>query len=250
MKENLIIKSNEKIARDTYELILSGSTEGSTRPGQFVQIAIPGVYLRRPISVCDYGENSLTLVYKTVGKGTELLSRMGEGERLELLTGLGNGFHIESAPEEVLLAGGGAGVPPLYRLAKDLIGMGKRVHVALGFNTACEAFYQEKFSALGAEVYACTTDGTCGEEGLVTSLISAHGLEHLYTFACGPLPMLKALSQMLKAGGQFSMEERMGCGFGACMGCTIETKNGYKRVCKDGPVFLKEELLWQTQASI
>ena len=223
---------------------LAGDVSGVTRAGQFVEIALDGLYLRRPISVCNYEDGELTLIYKVVGKGTDLMSQMAEGTQLDVLTGLGNGFNIDHECEKPLLVGGGVGVPPLYRLTRDLIARGKDVTVVLGFNTESEIFYAEKFEELGAKVIIATADGSVGVKGFVTNAIAESGIEADYFYSCGPLPMLKALCQSLEIDGEVSLEERMGCGFGICMGCSIQTTKGAKRVCKEGPVFKKEEVIW------
>ena len=218
---------------------LEGDFSG-TKPGQFVNIALPGLYLRRPISVCDASEDELTIIFKVVGKGTESLSGSKPGGSLDVLTHLGNGYDLSLSGEKPLLLGGGVGVPPLFMLAKELIGQGKDVTVILGFNTKSEIFYAEEFEKLGAKVIVTTVDGSEGTKGFVTDAMK--DLDYSYFFTCGPLPMLKAVFAQSKTGGQFSLEERMGCGFGACMGCSIMTKSGAKRVCKDGPVFGKTDL--------
>ena len=223
---------------------LAGDVSGVTCAGQFVEIALDGLYLRRPISVCNYEEGELTLIYKVVGKGTDLMSQMAEGTQLDVLTGLGNGFNIEHECKKPLLVGGGVGVPPLYRLTRDLIARGKDVTVVLGFNTEAEIFYAEKFEETGAKVIIATADGSVGIKGFVTNAIAESGVEADYFYSCGPLPMLKALCQSLEIDGEVSLEERMGCGFGICMGCSIQTTKGAKRVCKEGPVFKKEEVIW------
>ncbi len=223
-------------------MTLAGDTSAITAPGQFVNIRLDGFYLRRPISVCDCEEGKLTIVYKTVGKGTEYLAAAKTGDKFDVLTGLGNGYDLALSGSSALLIGGGVGVPPLYLLAKRLISEGKSVKVILGFNTASEVFYEEEFKALGASVTVTTADGTKGVKGFVTAAMDC-GCSYFYT--CGPEPMLKAVYAASKTSGQFSFEERMGCGFGACMGCSCKTVTGYKRICKDGPVLRKEEILWQ-----
>ncbi len=233
------ITSNTPIAPSVYRMLLSGDTSAITRPGQFVNIALDGLFLRRPISVCDWDAEDLTLIYKVVGRGTEQLSRMAPGQTLDALSGLGNGYDITACPDNPVLAGGGVGVPPLYGLAKRLLGAGKKPIVVLGFNSAEEIFYDMQFAALGVSVSVATVDGTAGTKGFVTDLIP----EGAYVCACGPEPMLKAVYNKA-AGGQFSFEARMGCGFGACMGCTCKTVTGHKRICKEGPVLFKEEILW------
>ena len=235
------IQSNLSLTASVYEMRLAGDTAGIL-PGQFVNIAVPGFYLRRPISVCGCEAGVLTLVYKTVGHGTEAMARMQPGDTPDLLTGLGNGYDLSKAGNTPLLIGGGVGVPPLYYTAKKLLEQGVKPKVILGFNTKEEIFYEAEFRALGCDVTVTTADGSHGVKGFVTD-----ALPELYTYfyACGPKPMLKALCARTATDGQLSLEERMGCGFGACMGCTQKTKNGYKRVCKEGPVFTKEELTWE-----
>ncbi|MBR2027066.1 MAG: dihydroorotate dehydrogenase electron transfer subunit [Alistipes sp.] len=240
----LTVTKNEAMTPLIYEMHLAGDVSGVTHAGQFVEIALDGLYLRRPISVCNYEEGELTIIYKVVGKGTDLMSQMAEGTQLDVLTGLGNGFDTEHNCERPLLVGGGVGVPPLYRLTRDLIAHGKEVTVVLGFNTEAEIFYAEKFEALGAKVIVATADGSQGIKGFVTDAIRESGVEADYFYSCGPLPMLKALCNSLDIDGEVSLEERMGCGFGICMGCSIHTTKGAKRVCKDGPVFKKEEVIW------
>ena len=240
----LTVTKNEALTPLIYEMHLAGDVSGVTRAGQFVEIALDGLYLRRPISVCNYEDGELTLIYKVVGKGTDLMSQMAEGTQLDVLTGLGNGFNIDHECEKPLLVGGGVGVPPLYRLTRDLIARGKDVTVVLGFNTESEIFYAEKFEELGAKVIIATADGSVGVKGFVTNAIAESGIEADYFYSCGPLPMLKALCQSLEIDGEVSLEERMGCGFGICMGCSIQTTKGAKRVCKEGPVFKKEEVIW------
>ena len=236
----LVIQSNREIGKNTYEMVLTGET-GEIRPGQFVDIRLPGYYLRRPISVCDFAPGRLTLIYKVVGHGTEYMAGLTPGAALDVLTGLGNGYDTAPSGERPLLIGGGAGVPPLYALAKRLLAEGKRPRAILGFNTADEVFYPEEFQALGVPVTVTTVDGSRGVRGFVTDAMDG-GYTYFYT--CGPEAMMRAVFQKSVTSGQFSLEERMGCGFGACMGCTCRTKTGHKRVCKDGPVFVKEELAW------
>ena len=240
----LTVTKNEALTPLIYEMKLAGDVSGVTRAGQFVEIALDGLYLRRPISVCNYEEGELTLIYKVVGKGTDLMSQMAEGTQLDVLTGLGNGFNIDHECQKPLLVGGGVGVPPLYRLTRDLVARGKEVTVVLGFNTESEIFYAEKFEEAGAKVIIATADGSVGVKGFVTNAIAESGIECDYFYSCGPLPMLKALCQSLEIDGEVSLEERMGCGFGICMGCSIQTTKGAKRVCKEGPVFKKEEVIW------
>lgn len=245
MKQALFeITENKKIADNVFLMRLAGDTDAITRPGQFVNVKIGGLFLRRPISVCDSEPGLLTLIYKTVGGGTKRLSEMQPGEKADILTGLGNGYDVSLSGDTPLLVGGGAGVPPLYKLAKVLISQGKHVKVITGFNTAAEVFFTKEFRALGAEVFVATADGSEGIKGFVTDALSAAG-EYGYFYACGPEPMLKALYRATKTSGQFSFEERMGCGFGACMGCSCRTVTGYKRICREGPVLCKEEILWR-----
>ena len=236
------ISENKSLTDSVYRLILRGDTSAITAPGQFVNIALDGLFLRRPISVCDAEGDVLTLIYKVVGKGTAQMAAMKPGETLDVLTGLGNGYDLSVSGNAPLLLGGGVGVPPLYLLAKRLIAQGKRVTVCLGFNAASEVFYEDEFKALGAEVRVSTVDGSYGSKGFVTDILP-DACTHYY--ACGPEPMLKAVYRAVPADGQLSFEERMGCGFGACMGCTCKTVTGYKRICKDGPVLRKEEILWE-----
>ena len=234
--------SNKKIAKNTYEWVLSGDISDITASGQFVNIELDGFYLRRPISVCDAEGEKLTLIFKAVGEGTEKMARSLPGEKFDILTGLGNGYDLSKAGDAPLLIGGGAGVPPMYMLAKKLIAMGKSVTVILGFGSADEVFYKEEFEALGARVLVTTVDGSYGIRGFVTNAMSETDYSYFYT--CGPEPMLRAIYDSSKTSGQFSFEERMGCGFGACMGCSCKTKYGNKRICRDGPVLEKEEIIW------
>lgn len=241
----LTIAQSAPVARGTVRTVLSGDTSAIIRPGQFINILLDNKYLRRPLSVCDCvkGENgSVTVIYKIVGEGTLALSRLPAGTRLDVLTGLGNGYDTAPAGESPLLIGGGAGVPPMYMLCRELISLGKSVQVIAGWNSADEAFYTEEFRALGASLTVATADGTMGIKGLVTDAMK--NMKYSYIYACGPLPMLKAVDSAAASGGQFSFEERMGCGFGACMGCSCKTKYGYKRICRDGPVLTREEIIW------
>ena len=243
MKQSLFqIVSNEALTDSVYKMILSGDTSAITAPGQFVNIQLTGKFLRRPISVCDYDESTLTIIYKVVGAGTEQMSAMKPGEMLDILTGLGNGYDLSLAGDRPVLLGGGVGVPPMYNLAKKLIAMGKEVSVILGFNTASEIFCEQEFKALGCKTYVTTVDGSYGKKGFVTDALPEN---YTYFYTCGPEPMLKAVYRATTTSGQMSFEERMGCGFGACMGCSCKTLTGYKRICKDGPVMKKEEILWQ-----
>ena len=236
------VLSNEPLTASVHRMRLGGDTQWIVRPGQFVNIALEGRYLRRPISVCDYDATTLTLIYKVVGEGTAQMARMEPGGQLDLLTGLGNGFSTDNDARRPLLVGGGVGVPPLYNLAKVLLAAGKPVQIVLGFNTAAEVFYAGEFRALGCSVTVATADGSAGVKGFVTDALA--GLDFDYFYACGPLPMLRALSQATACDGQLSFEERMGCGFGACMGCSCKTLTGSKRICKEGPVLMKNEILW------
>ncbi len=243
MKQSIFeIKSNEKIAKDVYKMVLSGDTSDLKNPGQFVNIKLDGFFLRRPISVCDYDEGVLTLIYKVVGEGTEVMCKMTEGEKLDILTGLGNGFDTSESGENPVVIGGGVGVPPMFNLARKLISEGKNVTAVLGFNKEEEIFYKEEFEKLGAKVLISTVDGSVGVKGFVTDAMKE--IDFSYTYCCGPEPMLKAVYNASDKGGQFNFEERMGCGFGACMGCSCKTKYGNKRICKDGPVLVKEEIIW------
>ena len=238
------ILSNDRIAKGTYLMKLSGDASDCA-PGRFVNLRIAGKFLRRPISVCDADAETLTLIYKVVGEGTRQMAEMGVGETLDLLTGLGNGYDTEKSGSCPLLLGGGVGVPPLYKLAKQLIAEGKTVKVILGFNSKDEVFFEKEFAALGAEVTVCTADGSYGMRGFVTDAIASVG-EYTYFYTCGPEPMLRAVSAATATSGQMSFEERMGCGFGVCMGCSCETLTGYKRICRDGPIMEKEEIKWPT----
>jgi dihydroorotate dehydrogenase electron transfer subunit len=236
------IRSNEPLTESVWRMVLVGDTQYLTAPGQFVNIAVEGCYLRRPISVCDYDNESITLIYKVVGQGTEIMSHMQAGEKLDVLTGLGNGFSLSATTERPLLIGGGVGVPPLYNLAKKLKEAGKNVQVVLGFNRADEIFYAEEFKALGVDVHIATVDGSVGVKGFVTDAMKEQEFDYIYT--CGPLPMLKAIYNASECDGEFSFEERMGCGFGACMGCSCQTKKGSKRICKEGPVLKRDEIIF------
>ena len=237
----LTLLTNERLTGSVWRMTLRGDLSAVTRPGQFVDLKLDGCYLRRPISVCDKRGDVLTLVYKVVGKGTAAMTALQPGARVQTLTGLGNGYDAAKAGERPLLIGGGVGVPPLYWLARELRGEGREVSVVLGFNTAAEVFYADEFAALGCRVTVATVDGSVGVRGFVTDALP-EGYTYFYT--CGPEPMLKAVWRASRTSGQFSFEERMGCGFGACMGCSCRTLTGFKRICKDGPVLEKEEILW------
>ena len=242
MKQSIFeILSNTPLTDSVYKMVLQGDTEAITASGQFVNIRLEGMFLRRPISVCDYDEKTLTNIYKVVGKGTESMSAMEQGQKLDILPGLGNGYDLSPSGEHPVLLGGGVGVPPMYNLAKKLVAQGKRVSVILGFNTASEVFYEEEFKALGCQVTVTTVDGSYGQKGFVTNALPEN---YTYFYTCGPEPMLKAVYRSTYSSGQMSFEERMGCGFGACMGCSCKTLTGYKRICKEGPVMKKEEILW------
>ncbi|MBQ9106582.1 MAG: dihydroorotate dehydrogenase electron transfer subunit [Clostridia bacterium] len=245
MKQSVFgITAVRKLADNTFETVLSGDVS-EIRPGQFVDVALPEKFLRRPISVCDARDGKLTIVYKTVGAGTKQLSEMQVGQKLDLLTGLGNGYDLSLSGDRPLLVGGGVGVPPLYMLCRELIRQGKSPTVLLGFNTKSEVFYEREFLNLGAEVSVATADGSYGTKGFVTGLMQ--GKDYTYFYSCGPMPMLEAVSRAATSEGELSFEERMGCGFGACMGCTCETLTGNKRICKDGPVMKRSEIKWPTR---
>ena len=241
MKQGIFtIVSNEALTDVVYKMVLEGDTSAITNCGQFVDLRLPEKYLRRPISVCDYDETTLTLIYKVVGGGTEIMSTLPVGTKLDVLTGLGNGYDTSLSGDRPVLVGGGVGVPPMFNLCKKLIAQGKHPQVVLGFNAASEIFLAKDFRELGADVYIATADGSVGTRGFVTDVIQR--LDYTFFYSCGPMPMFKAMEKVMTTSGQYSFEERMGCGFGACMGCTIEVKSGYKRVCKDGPVFFREEV--------
>ena len=236
------ILSNEKIALNVYKMILCGDTSAITASGQFVNLKLDGKFLRRPISICDYDDKTITIIYKVVGVGTEQMCEMSAGEKLDILVGLGNGYNLDKSGDRPLLLGGGVGVPPMYNLCKKLIEQGKKVSVVLGFNTKEEVFLEEDFKALGADVTVTTADGSYGVKGFVTDAMKE--IDYTYFFTCGPMPMFKAIEATAVTSGQYSFEERMGCGFGACMGCSCKTKYGNKRICKDGPVLEREEIIW------
>ena len=240
-ERRLTITENTPLTKDVYRMKLAGDVSAITAPGQFINIKLDGLFLRRPISVCDRDGDSVTIIYKVVGRGTEALRRMRSGETLNVLTGLGNGYDTSLSGEKPLLLGGGVGVPPLYLLAKHLLAEGKQVSVILGFNTKDEVFCEREFKDLGCEVTVATVDGSYGVKGFVTDALPE---DYTYFYTCGPEPMLKAVYRATDTSGQFSFEERMGCGFGACMGCSCKTITGFKRICKEGPVLRKEEILW------
>ena len=236
------IKSNTQLTDSIYEMVLIGDTSSITAPGQFINIKLDGFYLRRPISICDYNDRTITIIYKVVGNGTDLMSKMKSGDKLDVLCGLGNGFDVSKSSEKPVLIGGGIGVPPMYNLCKKLIADGKKVTVILGFNKKDEIFYEDEFKKLGADVKVTTVDGSYGIKGFVTDALKE--TDYTYFFTCGPMPMFKAIEATATTSGQYSFEERMGCGFGACMGCSCKTKYGNKRICKDGPVLEREEIIW------
>ena len=238
----MTVGENRKIAKNTFLMRLDGDTTAITAPGQFINIRLDGYFLRRPISVCDCDRDGLTIIYKTVGNGTEDMSKLPVGTELDILSGLGNGYDTSKSGQKPVLIGGGVGVPPMYLLCKKLVAEGKNVSVILGFNSADEVFGIEMFKETGAEVLVATADGSVGTKGFVTDILK--NLDYTYFYTCGPMPMFKAIEGFAKTSGQYSFEERMGCGFGACMGCTCKTKYGNKRICKDGPVLEREEIVW------
>ena len=243
MKQDIFtVTENVKIAPSVYKMRLESGVPAITKPGQFINIKLDGFYLRRPISVYDLDEKGVTIIYKVVGKGTEYMAALGKGTRLDILTGLGNGYDVSCAGDAPLLLGGGLGVPPMYLLAKTLLAEGRTVTAVLGFNKKEEIFCADEFEKLGAKVIVTTADGSYGVKGLVTDAMKE--LSYTHVFCCGPEPMLRAVYKKCKTSGQFSFEERMGCGFGACMGCSCKTITGSKRICKDGPVLFREEILW------
>ena len=247
IQNTFTVCSNRALTDTVYHMVLEGPLEGSiTAPGQFVNLKLPGYYLRRPISVCEWTEDTVTLIYKVVGHGTEAMAATPVGESFDLLAGLGNGFNTALSGDAPLLIGGGVGIPPLYGLCKVLLAEGKSPSVILGFNTAEEIFLKEEFEELlkdtDGNVYVTTVDGSAGTKGFVTDVMK--DLDYTFFYTCGPMPMFRAIESVAKTSGQYSFEERMGCGFGACMGCSIQTKEGNKRVCKDGPVLMREEILW------
>lgn len=238
----MTVGENRKIAKNTYFMRLDGDTTAITAPGQFINIRLDGYFLRRPISVCDCDREGLTIIYKTVGQGTKEMSKQTAGTKLDILSGLGNGYDTSKSGQNPVLIGGGVGVPPMYMLCKRIIAEGKKATVILGFNSADEVFMVEEFKKTGAEVLVATADGSVGTKGFVTDILK--DLDYTYFYTCGPMPMFKAIESIAKTSGQYSFEERMGCGFGACMGCTCKTKYGSKRICKDGPVLEREEIVW------
>ena len=243
MKQSLFeIIENTQLTESVYKMTLSGDVSEITAPGQFVNIKLDGLFLRRPISVCDVSDGTLTIIYKAVGTGTQKMSEMRSGV-LDILTGLGNGYDTTISGDCPVLLGGGVGVPPMYLLAKELLKQGKKVNVILGFNTKDEVFFEQEFKALGADVFVTTVDGSYDMKGFVTDALK--NINYTYFYTCGPEPMLKAVYRASATSGQMSFEKRMGCGFGACMGCSCKTITGYKRICKEGPVMRKEEILWE-----
>lgn len=236
------IKENINIAPSVYKMTLKGDTASIKKPGQFINIKLDGLFLRRPISISDWGEDFIVIIYKVVGAGTKKMSEMKKGERLDILCGLGNGFDTSKSDKKAVVIGGGVGVPPMYGLAKKLISEGKEVSAILGFNTKDEIFYKDEFEKIGAKVFVTTVDGSFGTKGFVTDALE--NIDYSYFYTCGPEPMLKAVYNKTTTSGELSFEERMGCGFGACMGCSCKTKYGNKRICKDGPVLVKEEIIW------
>lgn len=243
MKQSMFtVVSNQTLTDSVYKMVLEGDTSAITNCGQFVDLRLPEKYLRRPISVCDYDETTLTLIYKVVGSGTEIMAALPAGTRLDILTGLGNGYDTALSGDRPVLVGGGVGVPPIFNLCKKLIAQGKHPLVVLGFNAASEIFLADAFRAMGAEVYIATADGSVGTRGFVTDVLK--DLHYTYFYACGPMPMFRAMEQVVTTAGHYSFEQRMGCGFGACVGCTIQTASGPKRVCKEGPVFSREEVFY------
>ena len=246
MKQSLFtLEHTRQLTADTYELVLSGDTSAITAPGQFVNIELPGKFLRRPISICNWSsEGALMLLVKVVGDGTKQLVRCVPGTELDVLSGLGNGFDLTLAGQHPILLGGGIGIAPLYGLAQRMLRAGMTPTVGLGFRSQADAFYLEEFGALGCRLMVATEDGSLGTRGFVTD-IARNVPECDYVLCCGPLPMLKAVHALPQlTGGQFSFEARMGCGFGACVGCSVPTVQGTKRVCKDGPILYKEEIVW------
>ncbi len=243
MKQGIYtVVSNIALTDSVYKMVLEGDTSALTAPGQFVNLTVEGCYLRRPISVYDWDETTITIIYKVVGEGTEKMAQWEAGYKCDVLTGLGNGFDMSKSGDEPVLIGGGVGIPPMFGLAKRLIAKGKKVKVILGFNKESEIFCKNEFEAIGAETYVTTVDGSVGIKGFVTDALK--DMTYSYFYTCGPMPMFKAIENTAVTSGQYSFEERMGCGFGACMGCSCKTKYGNKRICKDGPVLEREEIIW------
>ncbi len=243
MKQGIYkVLKNERLTESVYKMILEGDTSDFVRPGQFINLTVEGCYLRRPISVYDWDEATVTIIYKVVGEGTEKMANWQEGYECDVLTGLGNGFDVNESGNKPLLIGGGVGIPPMFGLCKRLIAQGKKPTVILGFNKAEEVFCKEEFEKIGAETIVTTVDGSVGIKGFVTDAMK--DLDYTYFYTCGPMPMFKAIEKTAVGSGEYSFEERMGCGFGACMGCSCKTKYGNKRICKDGPVLKREEIIW------
>ncbi len=236
------VMSNIALTDSVYKMVLQGDTSALTAPGQFVNLTVDGCFLRRPISVFDWDENTITIIYKVVGEGTEKMAKWQNGYECDILVGLGNGFNMSRSGDAPLLIGGGVGIPPLYGLCKRLIAEGKKPTVILGFNKQSEIFAKEAFEELGAKTIVATVDGSVGIKGFVTDAMKE--LTYSYFYTCGPMPMFKAIEKTAVGSGEYSFEERMGCGFGACMGCSCKTKYGNKRICKDGPVLQREEIIW------
>lgn len=242
MKQQILrVTENIRIAENVYKMVLENPELEEQKPGQFINIRIDGLYLRRPISVCESDPGNVVIIYKVVGKGTEQLSRIRKREYLDVLTGLGNGYDLSKAGDHPLLLGGGVGVPPLIKLARMLRDAGKEVQAVLGFNTKAEVFGEGAFQEMDCKTTVTTVDGSYGVKGFVTDALPK---DYSYFYTCGPEPMLRAVYKATCTSGQFSFEERMGCGFGACMGCSCKTITGYKRICREGPVLEKEEILW------
>lgn len=247
IRKTFVIEENRQVSPRTRFIRLRGDVDALGAPGQFVNISIPGKYLRRPVSVNRFfrKENELHLLYNVVGEGTEILSEMQPGSQLDILVGLGNGFSIPGNISHPLLLGGGIGAAPLLQLAYELVANGKKPVAVIGYNTEADSFGIEKeLRDMGVASYVATVDGSVGTRGFVTDVIREKGLTFDYFYACGPMPMLRAVSA-LPVEGELSLECRMGCGFGACMCCSLETVDGAKRICKDGPVFKKSELIWK-----
>lgn len=254
MNRDVLLKivENRRIATKTWMMKLKGDTRYITNPGQFVNLLIKGKYLRRPISVGDYisDENGeLILFYDVVGEGTAMIAEMHPGKNIQSLMGLGNGFDTEKDCLRPALIGGGIGTAPLLALAKKLLNNGKKPVAFLGFNTCNDIVLEKDLNEIGIETIISTADGSKGTKGYVTDACKNYEKNNPgildYFYACGPTPMLKAVCQEIKLPGELSLDERMGCGFGACMCCSVKTKDGAKRICKDGPVFKKEELIWE-----
>ena len=243
MKQGIYtVVSNTALTDSVYKMVLEGDSSAITAPGQFVNLTVEGLYLRRPISIFDWDDTTITIIYKVVGEGTEKMAKWEAGYKCDVLTGLGNGFDMSKSGDEPVLIGGGVGIPPMFGLAKRLIAQGKKVKVILGFNKENEIFCKEDFEAIGAETFVTTVDGSVGIKGFVTDAL--RDMSYTYFYTCGPMPMFKAIENTAVTSGQYSFEERMGCGFGACMGCSCKTKYGNKRICKDGPVLEREEIIW------